>query len=90
MSRARYAILRLIKNKEGELFMKYIIDRIGPEIAVCETEDGGMIKLRAAELPMGAREGDVLKWEPEGWKVDREETERRRERVRRKLESLIE
>ena len=52
--------------------------------------DGGMIKLRAAELPMGAREGDVLKWEPEGWKVDREETERRRESVRKKLESLIE
>ncbi len=70
--------------------MEYIIDRLGLEIAVCEAEDGSIVKVRAAELPIGAREGDVLTWEPEGWTVDREKSERRRDRVRRKLESLIE
>ncbi|MFT4106694.1 MAG: DUF3006 domain-containing protein [Lacrimispora sp.] len=70
--------------------MEYIIDRIGPEIAVCEDEEGTMIKLIATELPLGAREGDVLTWEPGGWRLNREETQRRRESVKRKLESLIE
>ncbi len=70
--------------------MRYSIDRIVEDIAVCEDENGGRVKLGTAELPAGAREGDILTEEAGVWKLDHEETDRRRQKMRKKLEGLIE
>ncbi|WP_313180639.1 DUF3006 domain-containing protein [Lacrimispora sp.] len=70
--------------------MKYTIDRIGETVIVCEDENGDMLKVQASELPEGVREGDILT-ETEGtWTLEKEETERRRQRIREKLRGLTE
>ena len=55
-----------------------IIDRIEGEFAVCETEDGEKRDLPASLLADGAREGDVLDERDGGYRINFEETERRR------------
>ena len=40
--------------------MKYSIDRIEENIAVCEGDDGSVLKLKLDELPKGTREGDII------------------------------
>ena len=61
------------------------IDRIENGIAVCEGENGKTWFLR--KFPPEAKEGDVLIETEEGFRVDAEETEKRRQqalyRVRR-------
>jgi len=70
--------------------MKYTIDRIGETVIICEDENGDMLKVQASELPDGVREGDILT-ETEGmWTLEKEETERRRQRIREKLRGLTE
>ncbi|MFV0239747.1 MAG: DUF3006 domain-containing protein [Lacrimispora sphenoides] len=70
--------------------MKYTIDRIGETVIICEDEYGDMLKVKASELPEGVREGDILT-ETEGtWTLEKEETERRRQRIREKLRGLTE
>lgn len=70
--------------------MKYTIDRIGETVIICEDENGDMLKVQASELPEGVREGDILT-ETEGtWTLEKEETERRRQRIREKLRELTE
>ncbi|WP_186423954.1 DUF3006 domain-containing protein [Lacrimispora celerecrescens] len=70
--------------------MKYTIDRIGKTVIICEDENGDMLKVQASELPEGVREGDILT-ETEGtWTLEKEETERRRQRIREKLRGLTE
>ncbi|HBE86569.1 MAG TPA: DUF3006 domain-containing protein [Lachnoclostridium sp.] len=70
--------------------MKYTIDRIGETVIICEDENGDMLKVQASELPEGVREGDILT-ETEGtWTLEKEETERRRQRIREKLRGLTE
>lgn len=91
MSRARAAAPKAwARTGKGELFMQYTIDRIGEEIVICEDEHGGRIKLKAAELPEGAKEGDILKKASGEWLLDEEETMRRRQKMREKLKRLIE
>lgn len=70
--------------------MRYTIDRIGDGIVICEDENGDRVKLQAAGLPDGAREGDILSEEAGVWILDREETVRRRQKMRKKLDRLIE
>lgn len=55
-----------------------IIDRLEEGIAVCEPENGPMVELPLAKLPQGVREGDVLIPNGEGYRIDLEETRRRR------------
>ena len=40
--------------------MKYSIDRIEENIAVCEGDDGNVLKLKLDELPRGTRERDII------------------------------
>lgn len=68
--------------------MKYTIDRIGEEIIICEDENGDMVKVEAAALPTGVREGDILTWSHGIWTLETEETKKRREKIRNKLRSL--
>ncbi|MDR0923657.1 MAG: DUF3006 domain-containing protein [Hungatella sp.] len=70
--------------------MKYTIDRIGEQIVICEDENGDMVKIQAAALPEGVREGDILTEADGTWTLEKEETERRRQRIREKLRGLTE
>jgi hypothetical protein len=69
--------------------MQYIIDRIEQELAICEEESGAMVKLPLKELPKGSREGDVLFKRNGTFQFDGEETNRRRQKMREKLNRLI-
>ena len=69
--------------------MQYIIDRIEQEIAICEEESGAMVKLPLKELPKGSREGDILFKINGAFQFDGEETNRRRQKMREKLNRLI-
>ena len=66
----------------------YIIDRFEGSFAVCEEENGETIGLERARIPREAEEGDVLIHEAGVFRIDREQTARRREKMRRKLDRL--
>jgi hypothetical protein len=70
--------------------MRYTIDRITGNIAVCEDENGNMVKLAAAELPEGAGEGDILFEQGGTWCKDEKESSERRRVMEEKLNRLIE
>ena len=70
--------------------MKYTIDRISEMVIICEDENGDMVKVKASALPEGVREGDILTEADGMWTLEREETERRRQRIREKLRGLTE
>ena len=70
--------------------MKYIIDRLEEEMAVCENESREMIPLPLKELPPGAQEGDVILEQEGVFCVDAGATEKRRRQMRRKLMDLYE
>ncbi|HCD46271.1 MAG TPA: DUF3006 domain-containing protein, partial [Lachnoclostridium sp.] len=62
----------------------------GEKVVICENENGDMVKVQASELPEDVREGDILT-EAEGtWTLEKEETERRRQKIREKLRGLTE
>ena len=65
--------------------MTLVIDRIEEGTAVCEREDGTFIRMPA---PDGAREGDLLVWTAEGWRVDAAMTRKRRETAARKSRGI--
>lgn len=64
--------------------MKWIIDRIENDIAVCEIENGEMIDIKASALPNGIKEGDVI-----NLSVDETETNERKERIDKLMNSLF-
>ncbi|GLB32998.1 hypothetical protein LAD12857_49210 [Lacrimispora amygdalina] len=69
--------------------MQYIIDRIEQDVVICEEESGSKIKLSLQEIPKDAREGDVLLNTNGAFRIDEEETKRRRQKMREKLNRLI-
>lgn len=64
--------------------MKWIIDRIENDIAVCELENGEMLDVKISALPKGIKEGDVIKLS-----VDETETNERKERIDKLMNSLF-
>ena len=70
--------------------MKYTIDRISGNMAVCEDENGDLVKLMASELPSGVKEGDILKKQDGVWYKDEAESIERRQAMKEKLNRLIE
>lgn len=64
--------------------MKWIIDRIENNIAVCELENGEMLDVKMSALPKGIKEGDVIKLS-----VDETETNERKERINKLMDSLF-
>lgn len=70
--------------------MKYIIDRMEQEIVICEDENGNRVKFLAENMPKEAKEGDILVKMKESLSIDQEETRRRRQRMREKLNRLKE
>lgn len=70
--------------------MKYTIDRISGNMAVCEDENGDLVKLISSELPNGVKEGDILKKQDGVWYKDETESSERRQAMKEKLNRLIE
>jgi len=80
----------VLSKMEWRFRMKVIVDRFEGSYAVCEDEEQKMINIEIDKLPQGVKEGDVLIIEGDNIKVDKEETETRRERIRRLMEDLWE
>lgn len=66
------------------------IDRFEGKFAICEDAEEKYFAIETAELPEGAREGDVLKITDDGELVlDEEETRARRERITSKQRKIF-
>ena len=70
--------------------MKIIIDRFEGEYAVCENELEKMVKIEKNKLPAEALEGDVLILEGEQITLDKNETQKRKEKIEKLMEELWE
>lgn len=70
--------------------MKYVIDRFECDFAVCEDEEGNMINIDKTTLPIEAKEGDVIIFDCNSVKIDKEETTKRRKRINELAENLWE
>ncbi|WP_101910638.1 DUF3006 domain-containing protein [Marasmitruncus massiliensis] len=70
--------------------MSYIIDRFEGEFAICEDETGVMHDIKKTLLPANAVVGDCFEEINGAYVLDPQETVRRRETIRSKLESLWE
>ena len=68
---------------------RYIVDRFEGDFAVLESENGGTVDILKSDLP-DVKEGDVIVFEDGYYKVDREETQRRRELIAEKMRKLFE
>lgn len=69
---------------------KFTLDRIEGSKAVLECENGESVTLDKTALPKNIREGDVLFFEAGSCYLDAEETERRRQKIRKQMETLFE
>ncbi len=65
----------------GDDFLKYSVDRIEEGIAVCEDENGEILKVKLEELPSEVREGDVILKDGTGFVLMSDETEERKKRM---------
>ena len=61
--------------------MKYSIDRIEENVALCEDDLGKTVKLRIDELPENIREGDIIVRTENGYTIDSDETSVRRKKM---------
>lgn len=67
-----------------------IIDRIEGNFAVCEREDRAMQDIDRSKIPVEAKEGDVLRIDEktDTITIDREETARRKEALKKQMDNL--
>lgn len=61
--------------------MRYSVEKIEENIAVCEADEGSVLKLKLYELPQGIREGDIIDQTGNGFVVNSVETESRRKKM---------
>lgn len=61
--------------------MKYSVERIEENIALCEDDLGNVLKLKLDELPKGTREGDIIEKTENGFIIDADETQLRRKKM---------
>lgn len=61
--------------------MKYSVERIEENIAICEDDLGETIKLSLDELPENIREGDIIVRTENGYTIDSDETSVRRKKM---------
>jgi transcriptional regulator of NAD metabolism len=64
------------------------IERFEGAFALCEDEQGNRRRLPLQSLPEGAREGDILRPYGQGYRIDSDETARRRAEAGARLERL--
>ena len=68
--------------------MRYIIDRIEGNIAVCEDENGNFVEIDILSLPSNIKEGDCIKFENSKYILDEKYAEERRKNIRKKMNNL--
>lgn len=61
--------------------MKYSVERIEENVALCEDDLGKTVKLRLEELPENIREGDIIVRTENGYTIDTDETSVRRKKM---------
>jgi hypothetical protein len=70
--------------------MVYTIDRVDSGIAVCENlETGKSIEIAMTSLPKGAKEGDVIRKDGDGYIIDSALTEQRKTELSDRLDRLF-
>ena len=69
--------------------MKYAVDRIEGNIAVCENLDTKeTIEIELSLLPKRVKDGTILIYENNKYKIDKEEEEKRRRAILEKFNRL--
>ncbi len=68
--------------------MKAIIDRFEGNMAILEYDDGTCHEMKITSLPKGCHEGDCLLIEAGTISIDLEETERRYDRIKKRMDDL--
>ena len=68
---------------------RYTVDRIEEDKAVLECENGDFVTLEVKSLPKNIKEGDVLCFEENSFFLDKEETEKRRQKIKSLMDSLF-
>ena len=61
--------------------MKYSVERIEENVALCEDDISKTVKLRLDELPENIREGDIIVRTENGYTIDSDETSVRRKKM---------
>jgi hypothetical protein len=74
----------------GGFGMRVIIDRFEGAFAVCEDENRKMINIEKAKLPKQTKEGSVLIIQGDKIEIDHNETEKRKDRIKKMMDSLWE
>lgn len=64
------------------------VDRMEGGYAVCEKENGSMVRLPLDKLPADVRAGDILVYSEGAYHIDREAAEERRKKIIALQESL--
>lgn len=68
--------------------MKLIIDRFEGAFAICEMQDKNMINIERAKLPSEAKEGDMIIKTSEGYKIDTDATNKKRQHINKRMDDL--
>lgn len=68
---------------------RFTVDRIEEDKAVLECENGDCVNLELKSLPKNIKEGDVLCFEENSYFLDAAETEKRREKIKKMMDSLF-
>jgi hypothetical protein len=68
--------------------MRVIIDRFEGDYAVCEREDRKMINIEKRRLPEGVKEGDALIVNGDVIKIERQETNQKKEEIKKLMDEL--
>lgn len=69
--------------------MKYVIDRIEDNIVICQNlETKEMVEIEKKLLPQNIKDGNVLLFENNEYKLDLDEEEIRRQRIRERFNRL--
>lgn len=72
--------------------MRYIVDRIEEDYAICESDDENntLISIKIDEIPFFLSEGDVIYYEDNKWIKDDFEKEEIASRIKKKMNDLWE
>ena len=68
---------------------RFTVDRIEKDKAVLECENGECVTLEVKSLPKNIKEGDVLCFEENSYFLDKEKTEKRRQKIKSLMDSLF-
>lgn len=79
-----------VTPKNRRIIMRLIIDRFEGKFAICETEEKNIINIERSKFPCGVKEGDIIIHTSDGYKIDNNEADKRRERIKKLMDNLWE